>query len=331
MPYKQQDAPTLSICIPAYNRPKWLRRAILSVLETSTDQQSQIEIVVSDDSTGTRCQGLVSELMKNWHGSWQYQANVPNLGMAANWNRCIQIATGRYVLLLHDDDYLEADAPTSILRSLQQNADATALLFGVNVVTPRKEICKRQVASRQQYLNPEASLQCVLTDSSFIRFPGIVIQKTAFATVGYFDTTIGGVADIDMWVRICHEHGLLRIPRAIANYTVHADALTMEMFTPQTVSLLEAIFDKVQYQQWLSKQTLQTCKANYFSQFILAGTIRYIKTRNFKRAREVFNLFTQIDIQSRQASAKWKVIKACLNTFFISTGAFIFALQSNEV
>lgn len=331
MPSKQQDAPTLSICIPAYNRPKWLRRAILSVLETPTDRQSQIEIVVSDDSTRTNCRELIRKLMKNWHGSWQYQANVPNLGMAANWNRCIQIATGHYVLLLHDDDYLETNAAADILRSLQQNTDITAFLFGVNIVTSEQKIYKRQVASIQQYSDSEASLQCVLTDSSFIRFPGMVIKRTAFDKVGDFNTTIGGVADIDMWVRICHEYGLLQIPLTIANYTVHANALTMGMFTAPTVVMIETMFKKVQSQQWLAEKVLQTCKANYFSQFILAGTVRYIKARNFRRAQEVFNLFSQTSIQHNQAATKWKMIKACLRTFLILAEAFTFVPQSNEV
>jgi glycosyltransferase involved in cell wall biosynthesis len=311
----QSTVPVLSICIPAYNRPEWLRRAVLSILTTATAQQAQIEIVVSDDSTTPECQQVVHELIANWQGYWQYQLNSPSRGMAANWNHCLKMATGDYVLMLHDDDYLEIDAPSKIIQALRQNPSVLALLFGVNVVTSQGQIRKRQIIQSQQYLTPEVALTQLFINSSFIRFPGIVLRKEVFEKVGYFDETIGGIADIQMWARICHEYGLLCMPIVTANYTVHASALTMKMFDVQTLRGLEKIFSSVESELWLPTQTLEACKANYFHQFILAGTARYLKAWNLKRAREVFSLFNQIDILDNQARLKWQVIRAVLQLF----------------
>lgn len=306
------NSPLLSICIPAYNRPAWLKRAVSSILATPTNQQPQVEIIVSDDSTTSDCQKVVHELLVNWQGNWHYDANSPSLGMAGNWNQCIKMASGEYVLVLHDDDYLETKAPSKILQTLQQNPNASALLFGVNVVTPQQQIRKQQFAKSQHYLNPEAALTQVLTDSSFIRFPGMVLKKEVFQTVGYFDDTIGGIADIQMWVRVCQKYGLLRIPTITANYTVHANALTMKMFNTQVLKELEGVFNEVKSQHLLSPNVLEICKTNYFHQFILAGTVRYIKTWEIKIAREIFKLFNQIDLTKKQVKPKWKIIKFIL-------------------
>ncbi|MGB7249285.1 MAG: glycosyltransferase [Phormidesmis sp.] len=322
--------PILSICIPAYNRPVWLKRALLSILNTSSDQQPQIEVIVSDDSTIPDCQQLVNNLLATWQGPWQYQNNSPSLGMAANWNRCIQMATGSYVLLLHDDDYLEPRALSNILKTVEANPNTSALLFGVNVVTAEQKTCKQQTVKRQKHLNAEAALERVLSNSSFIRFPGIVIKKEIFEEIGYFDEKIGGVADIHMWVRICRGHGLLCIPTITANYTVHANALTMKMFTFQTVKKLEGIFDEVEFQPWLPAQTLRSCKSDYFHQFILAGTLRYAKACDFNRAKEVFTLFNRIDIHPNQASIKWKAIKTVFKVLLACIELFISVPQSNE-
>jgi glycosyltransferase involved in cell wall biosynthesis len=327
----QSTAPVLSICIPAYNRPEWLRRAVLSILTTATAQQAQIEIVVSDDSTIPDCQQVVHELMANWQGHWQYKPNSPSRGMAANWNQCLQMAKGDYVLMLHDDDYLEADAPSQIIQALQQSPSAIALLFGVNIVTPEKQIRKRQITQSQQYLTPEVSLTKLLTNSSFIRFPGIVLKKEIFEDIGYFDEAIGGIADIQMWARICHKYGLLCMPIITANYTVHASALTMKMFNLQTLRGLEKLFSGIESQLWLPTKTLEACKANYFHQFILAGTVRYLKALNFKRAREVFSLFSQIDILDNRASLKWQATRAVLQLFLLFQKPFISEQQSSEV
>ena len=314
--FEQQTPPILSICIPAYNRPVWLKRAILSTLKSSITQQSQVEIVVSDDSTILSCRELVNELLKDWKGRWQYYANVPSLGMAANWNQCLQIATGTYVMLLHDDDYLETEAISSILQALRQNSDSAALLFGVNVVTSEQRLLKRQVVKCQQYLTPHLSLTNVLDNSSFIRFPGMVIKRGIFDRIGYFDTAVGGIADVHMWVRICQECGLLQVPKTTANYTVHDKALTMEMFTKETLVGIEKIFNEVQSQDGLPRAVLQKCKASYFSQFILAGTVRYIRIGDIQKAAETFDIFYQVDIQHSQTILKWKIVKASLGFFF---------------
>jgi glycosyltransferase involved in cell wall biosynthesis len=327
----QSTAPVLSICIPAYNRPEWLRRAVSSILTTATAQQAQIEIVVSDDSSIPDCQQVVHELMANWQGHWQYQPNSPSRGMAANWNHCLQMAKGDYALILHDDDYLEIDAPSKIIQVLRQNPSAIALLFGVNVVTSQGQIRKQQIIQSRQHLTPEVALTQVLTNSSFIRFPGIVLGKEVFEKVGYFDETIGGIADIQMWARICHEYGLLSMPIITANYTVHASALTMKMFNVQTLKGLEKIFSSAESELWLPTQTLEACKANYFHQFILAGTVRYLEALNFKRAREVFSLFNQIDILDNRASLKWQAIRAVLQLFLFFQNPFISEQQSSEV
>ncbi|ABW30721.1 glycosyltransferase [Acaryochloris marina] len=304
--------PILSICIPAYNRPQWFSRALFSILSTPETQQSQVEIVISDDSTIDKCGHITHELLSDWQGPWQYQANSPSLGMAKNWNRCVQMATGEYVLILHDDDYLETGAIATILETIQANPQRSAFLFGVNVVTANGHVRKKQEFSKMQYLDRESALQQLLLNSSFVRFPGIILKHNVFQQVGYFDETVGGIADIHLWIRIFNAHGLLCIPFTTANYTVHADALTMNMFNESVLKNLISLFDWIKAEHWLDVDTIEFCKTNYFHQFILAGTVRYLRKREFKNARNVFSLFKFIKIDSRSAYMKWKFIRNIL-------------------
>lgn len=311
---KQLTRLKLSICIPAYNRPVWIRRALLSLLDTAPEIQNQVEVIISDDSTIPNTQTSVNELLTTWKGAWTYQANSPSLGMAANWNCCIHMASGEYVLILHDDDYLQPKAINRIVTTLCDHAEASALLFGVNVVDPNGKVIKRQASQFTQFLTQEEALQLVLTNSSFIRFPGMVFRKTIFKEVGYFDETIGGIADIHLWVRICQEYGLLYVSDLIANYTVHSNALTMNMFTLDTLRKIDKIFYNVEIERRLPIKTIQTCKTNYFYQFILAGTVRYMKERNFKDAKKTFKLLDKVDIKHELAFMKWKVLKKIFQT-----------------
>ena len=97
------EIPILSICIPAYNRPLWFRRGLRSIVEKNLAYQSQVEIVITDDSDDQGCKDIVEEVLAGW--GWLYEHHSVALGMAQNWNRAIALAQGRYVVILHDDDF----------------------------------------------------------------------------------------------------------------------------------------------------------------------------------------------------------------------------------
>lgn len=301
--------PLLSVAIPAYNRPEWFERALRSIMTLPPAEQKYLEIVVSDDSTKPDCQEIFNACMAEWLGPRRYVSNSPSLGMAGNWNNCAHIAIGEFVLILHDDDYLEPDGPESILVALRENGEYRALLFGVNVVIPQERIKKRQHFKEKRYLDREEALKQVLFNSSFVRFPGIVLRRSIFDQVGYFDETVGGIADIHLWVRIFHACGVLCIPIVTANYTVHANALTMNMFNKSVVKELINLFNWIESQNWLPQDELDYCKTNYFNQFVLAGSFRYIKQRNFKLARETLRLLENIPIRNHGLSLKWRIVR----------------------
>lgn len=299
----------LTIAIPAYNRPDWFQRALLSILSTPLAEQKFIEIVVSDDSTIADCRLIFEEQIKVWSGAYQYQSNAPSLGMAGNWNECIRRASGQYILILHDDDYLEPRASLKILDSLRQYSQYSVLLFGVNVVNSQGRILKRQHFKQNHYLDHLGALERVLTNSSFVRFPGIVIRKIGFEKVGYFDETIGGIADVHLWVRLFYEYGVVCSSSVTANYTVHSEALTMGMFNQIVVDQIIDLFDWIELQSWLELNILIECRDNYLHQFILAGTFRHLRRFKFKRAREIFRLFKHYDLSQNIILLRWKLLR----------------------
>jgi glycosyltransferase involved in cell wall biosynthesis len=288
----------LSICIPAYNRPDWLRRAIASILASGITES--IEIIVSDDSTDDRCEQVVQEVLRTWAGKWHYGANRPGLGMAKNWNRSIRLATGTYVLILHDDDFLYPSAVTDILTNVKKH-DKEVFLFGVRVVDERERVLKTQ--ARVGYLPPREALRAVLSNSSLVRFPAIVVRRSVFAEVGYFDASVGEPADLEMWTRLFSRYGVMCVPSITSAYTVHSRALTMGMFSEGTVKKLLVIFDRVP--SLLSEEELGECRASFFHQFLLAGAFRMVRRGKWREFREVMGLFELEELRELPWPAKW--------------------------
>ena len=101
--------------------------------------------------------------------------------MAANWNNALQLASGEYVLVLHDDDFLLNNSLTKIIDNIKKYKDKHAvMLCGVRVVDAREQLLKKQTFSRELYLTPKQALLQLMSNSSFVRFPGIFIRRDVF-------------------------------------------------------------------------------------------------------------------------------------------------------
>lgn len=104
--------PKLTIAIPTYNRSEKLRRTLMLVIQYS--QNRNIEILVSDNASTDHTKEVVEAIQKE-HTKIQYFRNEENLGFDGNFLNCFERATGEYVWLLSDDDYLLPGAIDSVL------------------------------------------------------------------------------------------------------------------------------------------------------------------------------------------------------------------------
>lgn len=103
---KNLDKVLLSICIPTWNRAQFLKLSLDSIKEQLKDiDDNKLEILVSDncstDSTSELIKSYINDGM-----SIRYNCNKENIGYDGNFLKCIQLATGKYILLLGDDDIL---------------------------------------------------------------------------------------------------------------------------------------------------------------------------------------------------------------------------------
>jgi glycosyltransferase involved in cell wall biosynthesis len=252
--------------------------------------------------------------------NYKYVHNQPKLGMAANWNHSIKLASGKYVLVLHDDDFLLPHAVETIIKAINENKDRyPVMLFGVDVVDEQEKLIRKQLFKRRLYFSPKKALLKVLSNSSFIRFPGIVIRRDSFTKLDYFNTDIGEVCDLDMWIKLLSNYGLLCLPDSISAYTVHSNALTTGMFNLKTIQQLQLIFHQIKQKQILSSTTLQRSQTDFLHQFILAGTYRQMRQFQFKEAAGIMDLFNTSDLRKLPISAKWLLLRISFTLILIIT------------
>ena len=107
----------ISVCIPAYKNADYLKRNLDAlVFQTFTD----FEVILSDDSPDES----VAEIARAYQDKLNlvYLKNKPAKGTPANWNFAMQQARGKYIKLIHDDDWLAtADALQQYYDCLEAN------------------------------------------------------------------------------------------------------------------------------------------------------------------------------------------------------------------
>ena len=100
--------PILSICIPTYNQTKYLVKTLNSIKNQTF---SDVEIIISDDSSTNDVEDLVLEFIKSNEIDVTYTRNNPALGSPENWNYAISLAKGNWIKIMHHDDWFcERDA-----------------------------------------------------------------------------------------------------------------------------------------------------------------------------------------------------------------------------
>jgi glycosyltransferase involved in cell wall biosynthesis len=303
--------PPLSITMPTRNRPGLLERALRSVVRAVAPVAEHIEVAVSDGSDDGATGDVVGRVLTGWPARYRYVWNRPALSLVENLNRAVEISTGQWVMQLHDDDYLLPGAGAAMLDAIRRAAPGeSVLLFGVHIVDIDGVRRREQTFRRERYLEPREALRRLLRNSSFVRAPTAVVRRAAMEREGLFDTTVGGAADTDMWVRLFSRYGVRCLPQPTCAYTIHEAAATTGMWNPGTIRANAEIFDRAVARGIVPERIIRRWQADWYHQFILAGAYRRLRMGRRGEAREVLRLFELPEVHDRGVSPKWLPVRA---------------------
>lgn len=97
------SAPTVSIGMPVYNGEKYIRQALDSLLAQT---HKNFELIISDNASTDNTQEVSREYAKN-DERINYHRCKTNNGAAWNFNRVVELSSGKYFMWASHDDYWE--------------------------------------------------------------------------------------------------------------------------------------------------------------------------------------------------------------------------------
>ncbi|GAC1424000.1 MAG: hypothetical protein NVSMB67_23760 [Flavisolibacter sp.] len=235
------SSPLFSICIPSYNHPELVERALQSII---IQDYKNIEVIVSDDTPDD----LVKDLVLSYNAKLNliYYQNSSPLGSPGNWNKALAEAKGEFIMLLHHDDWLAGPLTVAAcVRRLQQNNNYN-ILFGKSMALESK----RNV--RPAYLNSFYKYPFKLILNNIIGPPSnVVMRKSVFQR---YDQQYKWLVDLEFYIRlILAGHKFLYLDQKIADIGVHKDQVTRHCVEDGNIILKENILIFAQYKNQMHK------------------------------------------------------------------------------
>ena len=210
------SAVPFSIVITTYNRFDLLKRAIQSAF----DQTQPSEVIVVDNASTDGTQAYVKSLGNRVI----YCRNQTNTNHAGAVNAGVEAASGDWIKLVDDDDYLAttciekmAEAislrPTAVICSCQAaQVDAQGTELSRTPTTGPGEV----------FYIPQADIHygMLLEVVPFGTPIQVAVRRDAFIRSGGWDLTMTSCDDIDSWIRVAEQGDALFINQCLAYRTV---------------------------------------------------------------------------------------------------------------
>ena len=211
-------SPTVTVCIPTYNRSALLRSSLQSVLWQSL---RDVEVIVSDNASTDDTEDVVRSFRDP---RVVYDRNPENVGLFANLSRCLRLGSGRYRVVLPDDDlmlpgnlarkveFLERHPTAAMVHSGFRFLDAAGDPAGpavnwarlaVETLEPGPSFVRRSIAL--------GGLVCV--SSVMLRSEHVAGER--------FDADDGPYADMALWLRVAGRGDVGFIPDPLSGLRVH--------------------------------------------------------------------------------------------------------------
>lgn len=218
---KMHGAPQVSILMSVYNKGRYLRDALESILNQS---MTDFEFIIRDNCSSDNSVSIVESIDDP---RIRFSRNSRNLGPVVSVNLCIEEARGRYCVFAHGDDIWEKDFLAVSISELERHHQVQVVHSRTVTiddhgapVTPGLRIAD---GGGSRLSSPDEALRR-LFKGCYVAIPTVVVRREALT---YLDPRYIYTCDWDLWLRIAGAGGnFLFIDRPLIRYRVTSGSET---------------------------------------------------------------------------------------------------------
>ncbi len=211
--------PLLSIIIPTCQRAALLEEALASLYPLPP---FAVEILVSENSDSDASAAVVQK-----YPEVKYRKRGATLPMAKHWNLCLSEATGKYVKLLCDDDWVMPGALAREVNCLENNPLLVAVASAREEVSFDRQQKGRTIGSSDlEILGKHQAYRRMIHEENVLGPPSCVtfVRKhfRAFPEEYFY------AADWAAWILLLENGPVARLPELGCGFRLHPGNLTQK-------------------------------------------------------------------------------------------------------
>ncbi len=169
--------PLVTITVPTYNRPDYLKLA----LESAVNQTyKNLEIIVSDNASPVSARPVVEAFQDPRIRFHRYESPV---SMIDNHIGGFQMATGKYVASLHDDDLWDKDFLEKLVHPMEENPEIIVAFCSQWVIDEHGKINESRTIEYNKEIGRPRLVQRIYQPFMDIALKDLAIQPASSAVV----------------------------------------------------------------------------------------------------------------------------------------------------
>jgi glycosyltransferase involved in cell wall biosynthesis len=250
------DEQLISVCVPMYNNAGTIARCLRSILE---QDGVEFEVVVVDDDSSDDSADIAAGMLR---AGDRLIRNTSRLGLNQNHNRCLELARGRTIQIVHGDDWLLPGA----LRTLAPCFDdpAVGLAFAPRHVETDDTDFQRRYGKLHTHFRkledhnhgPSLVRQMVAHGArgNWIgELSCVMFRRRVALQAGGFRDDIYQLVDLDYWLRLMLRSAVCFVPQELS---VRSHTAATE--TTRNLSSRRYWLDQLRILTWLTVDPTST-------------------------------------------------------------------------
>jgi glycosyltransferase involved in cell wall biosynthesis len=209
----------VSVCVPVYNAGQLLQASIASVLE---QKFSDFELIVVDDGSEENPGQTIHRLDDS---RIRYYENETNIGLPANWNRCIEYSRGQYITIFHQDDLMLPGNLAAKCAFLDSNSAVGMVYSDIITIDENGETIGGHYIEqpRQDRVMAGTELFSMVGETGNpVACPTVMVRSACYERLGTFDTSLVFATDLEMWLRIAAHYDLGYLSQPLVAHRLHS-------------------------------------------------------------------------------------------------------------
>lgn len=218
----------VTVCIVTYNQEKWIRQTLDSVLVQQTDYPYEVIIGEDHGTDGTRA---ICEEYADKYENVTLLPETENLGVTANWIRCVQAGKGKYIMTCAGDDWWHNPKKIQMqVDFMDAHPECVVCHTDIDELNENTVRTIRSVKHTQGIVPPEGMIQReILAGKEYISAVTMCIRRSAFEKYVPADEFARRRFPREDWptLLVLAAHGEIRyIPESTATYRVGQESIT---------------------------------------------------------------------------------------------------------